>query len=100
MEQALEGSEWLVGNEFSMADIAMAPYVNRLEALAMSGVWEGGRLPRVEAWFARVRARPTFPQAFIEWMPIRLSQEMRLNGEKSWPQSGPCLRFRADLVAD
>lgn len=84
MEQALASSEWLVGNEFSMADIAMAPYVNRLEALSMSGVWGEGRLPRVAAWFDRVRARPSFPQAFLAWMPVGLAQEMRLNGEQSW----------------
>ena len=37
MEQALPESEWLVGERFSMADIAMTPYVNRLAALAMQG---------------------------------------------------------------
>jgi len=36
MEQALADSEWLVGGRFSMADVAMAPYVNRLAALAMT----------------------------------------------------------------
>ena len=95
MEQALSDSEWLVGSQFSMADIALAPYVNRLAALSMSGLWEAGRLPRVAAWFARLRARPTFPQAFIAWMPIGLSQEMRLNGEKSWPQVRALLEIRA-----
>lgn len=86
MERALGESEWLVGGQFSMADIAMAPYVNRLAALSMSGIWEAGRLPRVEAWFARLRARPTFAQAFLKWMPVDLAEEMRLNGERSWPQ--------------
>lgn len=85
MERALVDSEWLVGNQFSMADIAMAPYVNRLAALAMSGVWEAGRLPRVAGWFARLRTLPTFAQAFLAWMPAGLEQKMRLNGERSWP---------------
>lgn len=85
MERTLTDSEWLVGDHFSMADIAMAPYVNRLAALSMSGVWEAGRLPRVEAWFGRLRARPTFSQAFLAWMPVGLAEEMRLNGVKSWP---------------
>jgi ganglioside-induced differentiation-associated protein 1 len=48
MEQALQSSEWLVGERFSMADIAMTPYVNRVAALAMEGLWQHGRLPRVE----------------------------------------------------
>jgi glutathione S-transferase len=86
MEDALRSSEWLAGAAFSMADIAMAPYVNRLAALAMAGLWQGGRLPCVERWFARVRARPTFGPAFVEWLPPALADEMRANGERSWPQ--------------
>ena len=86
MEQALQSSEWLVGDRFSMADIAMAPYVNRVAALAMEGLWQQGRLPCVENWFERVRARPTFAPAFVKWMPPELAAEMRENGEQSWSQ--------------
>jgi glutathione S-transferase len=85
MEQALASSDWLVGERFTMADIAMAPYVNRLAALAMERLWERGRLPRVEHWFARVRARPAFRPAFLDWLPAELANEMRANGERSWP---------------
>lgn len=85
MEQALEGRDWLVGNAFSMADIAMAPYVNRLSALSMDGMWTGGRLPGVDRWFGQVRNRPAFHPGFVEWMPQDLSDEMRENGMRSWP---------------
>jgi glutathione S-transferase len=85
MEHALRGSAWLVGERFSMADVALAPYVNRLAALAMDGLWERGRLPRVADWFARVRARPTFRPAFDDWLPAELANEMRANGARSWP---------------
>ncbi len=85
MERALQGSDWLVDGRFSMADIAMAPYVNRIAALSMEGLWTQGRLPRVEDWFERVRARPTFDPAFVEWMPAELAAEMRDNGSLSWP---------------
>jgi ganglioside-induced differentiation-associated protein 1 len=85
MEQALQERDWIVGHHFSMADIAMAPYVNRLAALAMEGMWIGGRLPRVEDWFERVRRRSTFHSGFIEWMPAALNDEMRDNGTRSWP---------------
>jgi glutathione S-transferase len=60
MEQALQAGDWLVDGQFSMADIAMAPYVNRLAALSLQGMWSEGRMPRVEAWFERILARPTF----------------------------------------
>ncbi len=86
MELALRASDWLAGGRFSMADIAMAPYLNRLAALAMQGLWEKGRLPRVEDWFVRLRGRPSFRPAFVDWMPAALADEMRANGEKSWPE--------------
>lgn len=86
MEQTLESSMWLVGERFTMADVAMAPYVNRLAALSMQGFWEDGRLPNVERWFARVRSRPAFAPAFVTWMPQALAAEMSANGAKSWPE--------------
>lgn len=86
MNAALARSRWLAGDGFSMADIAMAPYVNRIAALAMEGMWSNGRLPQVESWFARVRERPGFHPAFVQWMPSELAQEMRENGLKSWPE--------------
>lgn len=85
MELSLGDAQWLVENQFSMADIAMTPYVNRIEALSLEGLWANGRLPRVEAWFRRVQERPTFEPAFIKWMPGELAAEMRENGRQSWP---------------
>jgi glutathione S-transferase len=52
----------------------------------MEPLWQRGRLPRVEDWFERLRARPTFGPAFTAWLPHELAAEMRANGERSWPQ--------------
>lgn len=95
MEQTLRDSDWLAGTAFSMADIAMAPYVNRLAALAMAGMWADGRLPRVADWFRRVRARPTFKPAFVQWMPADLAAEMRRNGSISWREVAGLLGLTA-----
>jgi glutathione S-transferase len=86
MNDALAISDWLVGHRFSMADIALAPYLNRLDALSMQALWMNGRLPHVEAWFDRIRARPTFASALRAWMPEALADEMRHNGERAWPE--------------
>lgn len=86
MEAALSKTKWLVGSRFTMADVAMAPYVNRLAALAMEPLWQNGRLPNVERWFTAVKGRPTFADAFEKWLPGELKAEMYANGQKSWPE--------------
>jgi glutathione S-transferase len=86
METALAGRDWLVGDAFSIADIALTPYLNRLTMLSMEGMWRGGRLKRVEDWFERVRARPTFRPALLDWVPPDLTEDLRSNGMRSWPE--------------
>jgi glutathione S-transferase len=86
MEVALSGHEFLVGDTFSMADMALAPYVNRLAALSMDRIWSGGRMARVDDWFSRIRARPAFAAAFERWMPETLAAEMAANGKRAWPE--------------
>ncbi|WP_417259056.1 glutathione S-transferase family protein [Celeribacter sp.] len=87
MEKALEtGNDWLVGNEFSIADIAMAPYVNRCAMLSLSGMWTNGRMPNLEKWFSRVSALPNFKTCLLDWVPEDLTSDLRENGAKSWPE--------------
>ena len=86
MEVALQHSRWIVGDTFSLADIGLVPYVNRLAMMSMAEMWTGGRLPRVERWFDAVRARPSFKPALLDWVPADLSEDLRLNGAHSWPE--------------
>lgn len=86
MEAALQDGDWLAGNAFTLADGAMAPYLFRLQTLAMEELWQGGERPRLAKWWQRIKARPSFHPAFVEWFPQELAAEMRANGEKSWPQ--------------
>lgn len=92
MERELADRDWLLGNDFGMADVAMAPYLFRLEALAMAPLWRDDRLPRVEDWYARVRARSSFSDAFERWLPEALGAEMRANGTQSWPKIARMLK--------
>lgn len=86
MEEVLRHQPWLAGESFTMADIALAPYLNRLAALSMHEMWEGGRLPAVADWFRRVQARPTFVPSLLDWVPAALREELADNGRKSWPE--------------
>lgn len=58
MDQALERGDWLAGESFSLADAAVIPYILRLDLLKLKSIW--AKLPRIEAWYARMRARPSY----------------------------------------
>ncbi|MBV9566195.1 MAG: glutathione S-transferase family protein [Bradyrhizobium sp.] len=63
MEQALAASGWLVGQAYSIADIAAAPFVKRIdEEIAPDQVSQKAH-PRVADWWARMQARPAFARA-------------------------------------
>jgi glutathione S-transferase len=63
MEEALKPSGWLVGNAYSIADIAAVPFVKRIdEEIAPDQVSEKHH-PYVAEWWARIQARPAFARA-------------------------------------
>ncbi len=64
MEQALGAGPWLVGSDYSLADVAMAPYINRIEVLKRPELLSAARRPRIADWWQRMQARPAFKEAF------------------------------------
>jgi glutathione S-transferase len=54
LEEHLGGREWLVGHAYSIADISLYGYTH----VADEGGFDLGRYPAVQAWLARVAARP------------------------------------------
>jgi len=66
LETILERGPWIVGEDFSLADIAIAPYMFRLSALGTDQFWSKDRRPRVHEWYGRLSARPSF-QAAVSW---------------------------------
>lgn len=94
MDRALTESPWLAGNDFSIADVAMAPYVFRLECLALDAFWSEDKLPAMAEWYLRIKSRPAFAEALEKWMPENLAAEMHRNGTTAWPE------IRALLAAD
>lgn len=85
MEAALEQRKWLAGETFSLADVGMTPYVNRLDMLGMAELWSGGRRPHVEDWFNRIKERPGFKPSFLDWCPPDLTEDLMTFGTQSLP---------------
>jgi glutathione S-transferase len=58
-------SGWLVGADYSLADIAAVPFIARIAELSPSAV-DASEAPQVADWWARVQQRPAFQRARIE----------------------------------
>ena len=84
MESALNGREWLAGAAFSLADIALIPYLTRLEHLGLAGMWADK--PNVTAWHTRARQRPGYQTAVTDWLVAPAVSAMNATGKVAWPQ--------------
>lgn len=65
IEEALADAEWLAGNRLTLADIGMTPFVVRMEQLGMTTMFH--ERPKLAAWLARVKARPSYAEAMGKW---------------------------------
>ncbi|MGE0736839.1 MAG: glutathione S-transferase family protein [Alphaproteobacteria bacterium] len=61
LERRLTETKWLAGSTYSLADVAAAPFIDRLEELAFFGLWDDK--PAVKDWIARLKARPAYKLA-------------------------------------
>ena len=60
VEAALQSAQWLGGGMFGMADVALSPFVERLDTLRMNGLW---RSSAGSSWSARMLARTSVAAA-------------------------------------
>jgi glutathione S-transferase len=66
LERTLAPGPWIVGEQFSLAEISIAPYMFRLGALAADQFWAADRRPLVADWYRRLSERPAF-QTAVSW---------------------------------
>ncbi len=57
------GGSWLLGERYSLADIAVAPLIDRVEDLGLEALWLD-KYPRVDDWLKRMQARPAYGKAY------------------------------------
>ena len=65
MEAALSNGPWLAGKDYSLADIAVAPYVSRVDHLQLGGMIAARR--HLADWYARIQARPAYRTGMVDW---------------------------------
>ena len=75
------GGPWLLGSDFTLADVNMMPFVARLDYLDLLDVWISDR-HRVQAWWKRAKARPSFITAIPDVLTESEVVEMRTFGSR------------------
>ena len=85
IDHAVDSADWLAGGMFSLAEIAVAPYITRLEMLAIRGLWTQGRRPAFERWWQRVQARPSWQSQVRDSFPETARAQMLKRGQDAWP---------------
>jgi glutathione S-transferase len=62
-ELSLASGDFLVNGDFSLADIAMIPFIDRIAKLRPE-ILESGKYPRVMSWYDRMKSWSAFDRAF------------------------------------
>lgn len=57
------GGPWILGAQYSLIDVTLTPLIQRMADMGYGPIWEDD-LPEMTAWFARIKARPSFATAF------------------------------------
>jgi len=80
MEETLaEGGPWLLGEQVTLADINMMPFVARLAYLGLLDVWVADR-PQIKAWWERVQQWPSFKTGLSNLISETEYAEMATHG--------------------
>jgi len=72
---------WLLGGDYSLADINLIPFVARLHYLNLLDLWIAER-PHVQAWWARAQALPSFKSEIANALTDAEVASMHASGTK------------------
>ena len=65
MDAALAHGPWLMGAQYTLADIVVTPSIDRMADLGFAHIWTE-KYPRMTDWYARMQARPAFQKALLQ----------------------------------
>ena len=65
-DNILEEHEWLVGDQFTLADITWVP----LHFTLAGASYDFSRFPNVDAWADRLNGRECYQKGILDWCPV------------------------------
>jgi glutathione S-transferase len=66
---------WLMGEQFTLADVLVVPSIDRMADLGLAPIWEG-KYPGVSEWYAQLQERPAFKATY--YPGSRVSEFLKL----------------------
>lgn len=83
MEQALGQHAYLMGTDYTLADLALTPYIERLIALGFGQIL--GQFPGLTHWWGLIVSRANYRQAILDWGGAATRAEMEPSATAAWP---------------
>ena len=83
MQKVLSEQEWMVSDEFSLADVCLAPYFQTLVQFDWTALYDQD-CPRVTDWVVRCQERESFQSAVTDDFPEELIAELQEKGRAVW----------------
>lgn len=56
------GGPWILGEDISLADVAIMPVIVRMDDINLGGIWQD--YPAIGAWLERIRLTEPFPETY------------------------------------
>ena len=84
MVESLKTGPYLAGDVYSLADVAVTPYILRLELVNLAKMWEAR--PGVAQWWERVRKRPATESAIFKRMTEADAAPFKNLDPDPWPK--------------
>ena len=76
-----DGRDWLIKEQYSLADLGLTPYLARLEYLNLLEVWIYDR-KNTKNWWQRIKTRPSYRKAVSNPLTKDEIEEMGASGNK------------------
>ena len=83
IEEAMKDENWLSGNEFGIADCAMAPYFQTIDQFGWLKLLDA--YPSTKSWYTRVSSRDSYQRAVVDDFSHKQIEELKAVGGDAWP---------------
>ncbi len=80
LETQLQGGQFLCGDGITLADLAILPFLMRIEFLQLKPDWSDTKFDAVDDWIERLKQRPSFIKAIVDFHSSEALEKYKTHG--------------------